>query len=69
MPQHCTICHHPDHRAIDDTLAGGTSLRTIAARWAVSKTSLLRHRDTHRPPAPSLARVRTCPLQPRQTGL
>jgi hypothetical protein len=47
MPRVCTICTHPDRPAVEAALRGGTLLRTIAARWSVSKTALLRHRDKH----------------------
>jgi hypothetical protein len=47
MPHHCTICAHPDRLAIEEALQHQISLRTIARRWSVSKTSLLRHRDAH----------------------
>jgi hypothetical protein len=50
MPQQCTICRHADRGQIDEALAAKTPLRTIAAQWGVSKTSLLRHRGRHRPP-------------------
>jgi hypothetical protein len=47
MPCACSICSHPDRRGIETAVYGGTPLRTIARRWSVSKTALLRHRDTH----------------------
>lgn len=53
MPRACSICTHPDRLAIKVALRGGTPLRTIAARWSVSKTALLRHRDAHLHPAPA----------------
>ena len=52
MPRACTLCVHPDRQAIETALHGGPSLRTIAARWSVSKTALLRHRDMHMKPVP-----------------
>ena len=54
MPRACSICVHPNRLAVEIALRRGTPLRTIAARWAVSKTALLRHRDAHfRPQRPT----------------
>lgn len=47
MPRACSICVHPDRLAVEGVLQGEAPLRTIAARWSVSKTALLRHRDAH----------------------
>jgi hypothetical protein len=47
MPRVCSICTHVDRLAIETALGSGTPLRTIAARWSVSKTALLRHRGRH----------------------
>lgn len=44
MPRTCTLCNHPNHAEIDRALLAGTPLRTIADRWSVSKTALLRHK-------------------------
>jgi hypothetical protein len=63
MPRVCTLCIHPDRQAIETALHGGTSLRTIAAAWSVSKTALLRHRDAHGGTAPQPAQ------QPALQGL
>lgn len=49
MPRHCTVCDHPQRAAIDTELAGGTALRTIADRFALSKTALIRHKAEHLP--------------------
>ena len=54
MPHACSICHHADRLAIEGALRAGTPLRTIAARWSVSKTALLRHRDSHMCSAPAM---------------
>jgi hypothetical protein len=48
MPRVCSICTHPDRRAIETALGSGIPLRTIASQRSVSKTALLRHRDSHR---------------------
>jgi len=58
MPRRCSICEHPDRQAIHQALEAHEALRTIAARWSVSKTALLRHRETH------LARVPGLPHSP-----
>jgi hypothetical protein len=42
-----------DRLAIETALGSGTALRTIASQWSVSKTALLRHRDTHARPVPT----------------
>jgi len=54
MPRLCTICSHEARTAIKDALQSGTSLRTIAGCWSVSKTSLLRHRDAHLSTVPGI---------------
>lgn len=43
----CSCCAHPDRSALDAALGSGVPLRTIAERFGVSKTALLRHRDNH----------------------
>lgn len=47
MPRTCTICNHPKREPIERSLLSGNPLRTIAERWSVSKTSLLRHKTDH----------------------
>ena len=46
----CTICNHLKVAEINTSLIDNGPLRTIADRWSVSKTSLLRHK-THLPAA------------------
>ena len=41
----CTICRHPERQRIDQALASGVSLRTLAQQEGVSKSVLGRHRD------------------------
>src|SRR5262245_6758672 len=54
MPRVCSICTHVDRVAIETALGRGTSLRSIASQWSVSKTALLRHRQRHgHPQAPA----------------
>jgi hypothetical protein len=47
MPRTCSICSHADRLDVEATLRARTPLRTIGARWSVSKTALLRHRERH----------------------
>jgi hypothetical protein len=50
LPRTCTICSHPERAEIDKALvAAEESLRTIADRWAISKTALIRHKADHLP--------------------
>ncbi|MGE5618095.1 MAG: hypothetical protein ACM3US_02425 [Sphingomonadaceae bacterium] len=51
MPRTCTVCQHPQRGDIEAALLAQGSLRTIADRWSVSKTALIRHRDDHLPAA------------------
>ncbi len=51
MPNTCSLCKHPSREEIDAALLGVESLRKIAARWAVSKSALLRHKAAHLPAA------------------
>ena len=44
MPQTCTICRHPSRAAIEQDIAAGKPLRTIADRSGTSKTALIRHK-------------------------
>ena len=51
--RYCTVCTHADCTAINTALADALSLRTIARRYGLSKTAVLRHRDRHLfPPTP-----------------
>lgn len=45
VPRPCSVCKHINRSDIDAVLDGSLSLRVIAKRWGVSKTSLLRHRQ------------------------
>lgn len=50
MPRRCTVCSHPEHRAIDKALAlGQIAKRTIAHRYGVGYYAVLRHEDEHLP--------------------
>ena len=43
----CTACAHPDRAAIDDDLATGLSLRTVAGRHGLSASTMHRHQTRH----------------------
>jgi len=47
----CTICVHPERRAIDDALVSGMSQRAIARQWCVSRDAVQRHAKRHLSPA------------------
>ena len=49
MPRRCSVCDHDDSADINSALASNEPLRTIADRWSVSKTALIRHRNEHLP--------------------
>ena len=49
MARECSICDHDDLAEINSALAANEPLRTIADRWSVSKTDLMRHRNQHLP--------------------
>lgn len=47
----CSVCSHPDVEAIDAALVGGTSRRTVAARFGMHASSVQRHKNAHLSPA------------------
>ena len=47
MPRTCTICVHSQRAEIEAALIAGEGYRTIADRWSVSKTALIRHKTDH----------------------
>ena len=50
MAGKCRVCEHRERAAIDKALVTrSASLRTIADRYGLSKTALIRHRDNHIP--------------------
>jgi hypothetical protein len=49
MPRACTICTHPERHAIDKSLAGGATMRELAALYRVSPDALARHNAAHLP--------------------
>ena len=55
MPRSCPICEHEDLDEINAALASNERIRTIAERWSVRKTALMRHRNEHLPVSAILA--------------
>jgi hypothetical protein len=51
MPRTCTICDRPDRDEIEHAAVSGGSLRDIAGRYGVAKSSLSRHLASHLPAA------------------
>ena len=49
MPRSCPVCDHEDLEEINAALASNERIRSIADRWSVSKTALMRHRNEHLP--------------------
>jgi len=49
MGRTCTVCGHKDVEEINKQLLSGPPLRTIAAQFNLTKTSLIRHRESHIP--------------------
>lgn len=47
MALRCTVCAHPERAAIDLALVGGSSERTIAGRYDLTRSSVQRHRSAH----------------------
>ena len=47
MARPCTICTHPQRKAIDAALATGTPYRQIATRYETSVAALRRHKAGH----------------------
>lgn len=49
MANVCTICRHKNVAEINTAPIDSQSLRSIAARWSISKTALIRHKKEHLP--------------------
>jgi hypothetical protein len=69
MPQRCSICSHPEQVTIDQALDDTVPYREVAARYAVSKTSLLRHQAHRSPEADHEADQAHAPQSPAGTRL
>jgi transposase len=48
MPQ-CSVCAHADRATVDKTLVAGASLRDVAGRFGLTKSSVERHQADHLP--------------------
>lgn len=57
MPRACTVCAHPERRAIDKALVAGGSLRDIAGQFGLSKSAVERHQAEHLPKVLAEARA------------
>ena len=44
MPRTCTVCSHPERKAIDKAIVAGDPYRGIAQRFAASPDAVLRHK-------------------------
>jgi hypothetical protein len=53
----CSACVHPDRPAVDMMLLNRKAFRTIADRFGLSKTALIRHHDDHLPAVLAQARA------------
>jgi hypothetical protein len=54
MPRTCTVCTHPDRKAIDSALVAGESARSIVARYGtigrtIGRMAVQRHAVEHLP--------------------
>jgi hypothetical protein len=49
MPQVCKVCRHKDREPIEKALLAREPYRTIADRYGMSKTALIRHNAAHLP--------------------
>ena len=49
MPRRCSVCVHPDKRAIEKALIDKVPRRAIVATYGVSKSALGRHKEQHLP--------------------
>ena len=50
MPRTCTVCAHPERKAIDKALVSGEPVAALASRYvSVHKMALYRHKDEHVP--------------------
>ena len=51
MPRTCTVCTHDERAEIDQALLTGEPFRNIAARFGMSTSALVRHKQTDIPAA------------------
>lgn len=45
MSHKCSVCKHPKRKEIEEAILNGVPFRTIAERYGMSHTSIIRHRD------------------------
>ncbi len=57
MPRACTVCNHPDRKAIETALVAGEACRVISASFRVSEDALQRHKSEHLPAKLSKAKA------------
>ena len=55
----CSICRHPERKAMEMALMEGTNCRILARRYEVSKSALSRHRTEHLTRELAAGRTRT----------
>lgn len=51
MSRPCSVCQHPNRKAIDEALVGGQPIRAIAGRYHAGRDSVARHLRSHVSPA------------------
>ena len=56
MPRSCTVCAHPERKAIDQALVEKTPNRRIASQHDVTERAVRNHKANHLPAALSKAR-------------
>jgi len=49
VPRSCTICEHPERKAIDRALVGETSNLSVSSLFDVSESAVRRHKANHLP--------------------
>jgi hypothetical protein len=49
MPRRCTVCDHPERHSIDEALVSGAPYRSVAKQFALSESSVYRHKTEHLP--------------------
>ncbi len=50
MTRTCTVCNHPDIKAIDVALVAGVGVRDVASRFVpLKRSSIQRHKEAHLP--------------------
>src|SRR5579863_4575342 len=65
MARHCSVCNHPQRKAIEIALAAGKlSFRAISNRFGMSAASVLRHKGSHLRPAVARAAEKREEMRP-----